>query len=150
MFSHGRGGVVSDRKAGESVGRLIEQAMPLPEGDSHYVTRGEFVRELNHLEGSFENRLEVTKHELQKWILGGILAFIGAFGLGGFSAYASVMNQFAIMRTASAEATRANDRLDKRLQWTIEQERRDAAQDIALQQTNPKYVPKTGGPSIPQ
>ena len=139
-----------NKKSGESVGRLVELAMPLPEGDNHYVTRGEFVRELNHLEGAFESRLEVTKHELQKWILGGILAFIAAFGVGGFSAYANIMNQFSIMRTASSDATRANDRLDKRLQWTIEQERKDAVQDIALKQVNPNYVPQTGGPSIPQ
>lgn len=124
--------------------------MPLPDSDDHFVTRGEFVRELVHLETSFNQKLELAKHELQKWILGGILSFIAAFVVGGFSAYTSVMNQFAIMRDASADAMRANDRLDKRLQWTIEQERHDAIQDEALRKLEPGYIPPETKTTVPQ
>lgn len=151
-MSLGRGSMLSDSgvKSSESVGRLIQQAMPLPDGDDHYVTRGEFVRELSHLENAFDMKITTTEIRLQKWIISGVLAFILTTGVGGFSAYASLMNQFQIMRTASVDAIRANDRLDKRLQWTIEQERHDAAQDAVLKQVSPHYSPPSGGPSIPQ
>ena len=57
-----------------SVQDLLNRAMPLPDGDEHYVTRGEFARELQQLEKSMDQKLELTENRLQKWILGGILA----------------------------------------------------------------------------
>ncbi len=134
---------------GKSVARMMDLALPLPDGDDHYVTRGEFVRELTHLDNSFNQKLINTEIRLQKWIISGVLTFIVSVGVGGFTAYTSLMNQFAIMRNASVEAVRANDRLDKRLQWTIDQERHDAAQDSILKEIKPGYTPAEGA-IVPQ
>ncbi len=149
MYRWGRAVPDKNKATSESVGRLLDTAMPLPEGDGHFVTRGEFVREIVHLETVFDTKLELAKTNLQKWILGGIITFAMIFGGFGFGAYNSVMHQFSLMRTAGVEASRANERLDKRLQWTIEQERHDAAQDVIIRKVDPDYMPPDG-PSIPQ
>ncbi|HVJ72204.1 MAG TPA: hypothetical protein VM531_11980 [Sphingomicrobium sp.] len=123
--------------------------MPLPDGDEHYVTRGEFARELQQLEKSMDQKLELTENRLQKWILGGILAFILSTGIGGFSAYASLMSQLQQIATASEAAARANERLDDRAQWIVDQERHDSAQDQILSTISPTYDPPDRG-QIPQ
>lgn len=130
--------------------RLLRTALPLPEDHDQFITRAEFVRELGHFEKSFDQRMQLEVTKIQKWIFGGILAFILTVGGGGIAAYTSIITKLSSVETIAKEAARANERLDNRRKWTVSQEQRDQAQDDELRRLSPNYRPIANPAEIPE
>lgn len=133
----------------DSVGRLLRTAVPLPEDSDGYITRAEFVRELTHFEKTIDQSLQLEVTKVQRWIFGGVLAFLVTFGGGGVAAYTSIITKLSSVEVIAKETTRANDRLDNRSQWIVAKDHRDQGQDEALRRLDPSYRP-AAVPELPQ
>lgn len=125
----------------DSVARLLRAGLPLPDDHDAFITRAEFIRELGHFEKSFDTRMQLEVTKIQKWIFGGILAFILTVGGGGVAAYVSIITKLERIGEIATSAERANSRLDERRRWTVSQEQRDTAQDEELRRISPNYKP---------
>lgn len=123
-------------KDADSVGRLIDRAMPVVD-DGSALTRSELHRELLHIETKF--LLAETK--MQRWVMGGVLFVLATFGGSGVAAYTSIVSKLDSVEIAATAARDAQERLDERAKWIAHKDAADARQDAILQRLAPDYEP---------